>query len=167
MPSPCPSSSVPISHMYFLFHLHFLFPYFPSFRYFTCLSRTSPKILLSMPAPGHSSSVLTFLSLYPSFPAVLPGIVDFLLTYGFYVYCVCNAFVFPFVLLGFSWKLYLYFDDLFFLLIWFLFIQCFTFCFEFNASTASVCIFVFISIDISRVSYVTSLAWRDAKASTK
>ena len=48
------------------------FPYFlflPHFLHFPVLSRTSrPKILMSMPAPGPSSSVLPSLCLYPSLP---------------------------------------------------------------------------------------------------
>ena len=49
-------------------------PYFPLFLYFPCLSRISlPKILLSMPAPGSSSSVSVppSLFLYPSLPYFL------------------------------------------------------------------------------------------------
>ena len=75
MPAPSSSSSVlphiplPFHGMYFLFLLHFLFPYFPSFLYFPCLSRTSlSKILLSMSAPGPSSNVLLFLFFYSSLP---------------------------------------------------------------------------------------------------
>ena len=65
---------IPFPSMYFLFLLYFLIPYFPPFRYFLCLSRASPpKIPLSMPAPGLSSSVLPF-------PSVLPCVVDFTLT---------------------------------------------------------------------------------------
>ena len=51
------------------FLLYFLIPYFPSISYFPCLSRiSSPKILLSMPAPGPSSIVFPFLSLCPFLP---------------------------------------------------------------------------------------------------
>ena len=39
-----------------------------------------------------------------SFPPVLPYIVDFTLIF---LYCICNAFSSPFVLLEFSWKIYL------------------------------------------------------------
>ena len=60
---------IPCLPMYFLCLLYFLILYSSSFPYFPCLSRTSPpKILLSMPAPGPSSSVLPSLSLYPSLP---------------------------------------------------------------------------------------------------
>ena len=58
-----PTAYFPTSLYTFLLCTSFL--YFPLFPYFPCLSRTfPPKILLSMPAPGPSSSALP--SLYPS-----------------------------------------------------------------------------------------------------
>ena len=49
MPAPAYFLSHPsnLPPMYFLSLLHFLIPYFYSFPYFSCLSRTFPKILLS------------------------------------------------------------------------------------------------------------------------
>ena len=53
--------------MNFFFFLNFLIPDFSSFSCSLCLSRSFlSKILLSMPAPGPSSSVLP--SLYPFLP---------------------------------------------------------------------------------------------------
>ena len=69
--------------LYFLSFLHFLIPYSSSFPYFPCLSHTfPPKILFSMPASVFSSSILPFLSLYPSLPYfsmlwIFFGLVDF------------------------------------------------------------------------------------------
>ena len=75
------------------------------------LSRTSlPKILLSMPVPGPSSSVLPYPSL-PHFPVL-----------WIYLYCVCNVFSFSFCFTGILLKNVVVLDELFFLLIWFLFI---------------------------------------------
>ena len=105
---------------YFLSHPSTLFSHvlsFPlAFPYFVLLfapvlpmfvSHFPSHILLSMPAPDSSFSVLTCLSLYPSVPYfpvlwILPWIVGFT--------CIVSVMCFsaPFVLLGFSWKLYLW-----------------------------------------------------------
>ena len=71
------------------------------------------------------------------FPHVLSCIVDF--TSIVSEMCFSSLFV-P---LGFSWKMSLYLT-IRFLVIWSLFIQCCSFCFDFDTSAVSVCIFVFI-----------------------
>ena len=64
---------------------------------------------------------------------------------GFYLYCVCNVFFFNFCFTEIFLKnVFVLDNDLFVLLIWFLFLQCCSFFYEFNASAVSVCIFVLI-----------------------
>ena len=59
------SPAFPFSVLPFVQVLHMFVPHFPLFPYFPCLSRTSPpKILLSMPTSGPSTSVLP--SPYPN-----------------------------------------------------------------------------------------------------
>ena len=84
---------------YFLSHpstlsslLHFLIPYFPSFPYFSCLSRTSHVCLaLPLPKPCWACSLQVPPSAYflffpfTQFPPVLPCIVDFILTCGLWI----------------------------------------------------------------------------------
>ena len=98
---------IPFSPMYFLSLLYFLIQYFPSFPYFPYSSRTfSPKILLSMPAPNLSSSILPSLFLYPSL-LYFPVIWILLWLVDFNSIASVISFSSPFVLLGFSWKMYL------------------------------------------------------------
>ena len=91
--------------MYFHSLLHFLIPYFPSFPYFSCLSRTFlTKILFRMPAPCPSPAYFL--------PFALPSCT--FLYCGFYLYCVCNVFFFPFCFAGTFLKDVFILDDLFF-----------------------------------------------------
>ena len=137
------------------FHIpYFLFlPHILQLPVLSFLFRTfPPKILLDMPASGLSSSVLPPLypSLYCGFSLdlrILP------------VLCLMRLSLLWFYL-DFPENFIYILTICFFLLFWFLFIQCFRFCFEFDASAASVCIFVVIWFDLWRMSYVTSLARR-------
>ena len=105
--------------LYFLSLLHFLIPYFHSFSYFPCLSRTfSLKICwarsLQVPPPAY------FLSSRSPVLWILSPL------------CLYCAFLLFFVLLGFCWKMPLYLTICLFIDLVNCF-QCYSFCFEFNA----------------------------------
>ena len=97
--------------MYFLFFLHFLIPYFPSFLYFPFLSRTS---LQNPVEHARFRSLLQHTSFPLPFPPVLPCIGGFYLDLRILPVFTCNAFVFPFFFTRIFLKNFFIFDDLFF-----------------------------------------------------
>ena len=167
----CSPSYFPANHCCFAcvsFHIPVL-PFPPALhsfpRTFRFVQRTfAPKILLGMPAPGPSSSVL------PHIPLPFPSCISFSFPY---FPCLSLTYAskillsripppgyflpFPIALLSRT-SLYCFFLSLFFriflknlfeirfgfLIIWFLFIQCCSFCFEFDASSCVCLHFVLI-----------------------
>ena len=86
---------LPISPMYFLFLLHFLIPYFPSFPYtsYVCPALPLPKFTLACPSPAYF--LISRTSLYCGF------------CLAFALLCLQRVFLRLHVLLRFSWKIYL------------------------------------------------------------